>query len=235
MKKYIITFLFFLLLLYTFTGYRQWINGNIISPDGTIYTFLANEGKYAVFGEKTFISHIRWQPRKLRHLGGNINTGVYSINHDPNLTVLYRIKFYSEWSELYIKRELSSNKYEMENISSIKFVGSGSTFPGYYRANPKYLVDTGLNNNETIIFFEYLNNNEIFDYEIRNNHRNPFNIMDRNNGFIGFLYGFFDDIPNIAIDGTIWLNNADGLYYLVMDRRMFLLNNEWLRKLGYEK
>jgi hypothetical protein len=222
--------------LYTFTGYWQSINGNIISPNGTKYTFLSNEGKYIVFGEKAFISHIRWQPRKLRHGDGNTNTGVYSINNDPDLIILYRIKFNSEWAELYIKNELSVNNYEINNFNSIKFADTGNTFVGYYRANTKYLnKNIGLYNiNEIKEFIEYLNNNEIFDYEIRSIQRNPFNIMDQNKGFIGYIYGFFNDIPNIAIGGTIWLSD-DELYYLIMDRRMFLMNSEWLKKLGYEK
>jgi len=228
-------FVFFTYLSCSNDEYRQLINGNIISPDKVEYVFLANEGKYIILGERNFISHIKWQPRKLQHLSGNTNAGVYSINNDSDLTLLYRIRYNSEWYELYIKKELSKYNYELENCNSFKFIDTGSTFAGYYRANIEYMnEDIGINNNiEIKEFIKYLNNNEIFDYEIRSIQRNPFNIMDQDNGFIGYIYGFFNEIENIAIGGTVWQNKDDKLFYLVMNRRLFLLNVEWLEKLGY--
>ena len=217
--------------------YRQLLNGNILSPDKTEYIYFAYEGKYIIFGEPNFISYIKWQPRKLQHGDGKTNAGVYSINDNADLNILYRIKYNSEWSELYIKKELSINNYELENCNYFIFIDTITPFIGYYDADIKSInKGFGINENiEIIKFMEYLNNNEIFDYEIWGLLRNPFHAIDRSDGFAGYIYGFFDEIKNIAIGGTVWLNKNDELFYLVMNRRLFLLNIEWLEKLGYNK
>jgi hypothetical protein len=236
MKMLIIFFIFNGFLGCSANKYKQLRNGNIISPDNIEYVFLANEGKYIIFGERTFISHIKWQPKKLRHLNGKTDTGVYSCNHDPDLAILYRIKYNSEWSEIYIKKELAGNNYSFENCNAFKFLDTKSMFTGYYQANIEYLEDViGINNDIDIKnFIEEIKKNEIFTDERYYFLKNPFDLTAGDNGFIGYIYGFFQNVPNLAFPGTIWINN-DGLYYLVMDNRLFNINIDWLKKLGYNK
>jgi len=223
----LITILITIILVYSFTGYRQLINGNIISPNGIKYTFLAYEGKYVIFGERTFISYIRWQPKRLRHMG-EIKTGVYSINNELELTVIYRIKFNSEFYELFIKNELANNNYSFENSNKIKFIDASSSFTDIKILELDSVIS---NENEIKLFMEHIKNNEIYtDNEWLNFRRNPFNVMDGRKGLIAYIFGFFNDIPNIAFPGSIWLSD-DGLYYLVMDRKLYNINVEWLEKL----
>jgi len=227
----IVLFIFFIIFS-SCSGYRQSINGDIISPDKAGYAFLANEGKYVVFGERTFISHIRWELSK-SIMDSSINTGVYSINNDPDLTILYRVKSRSEWYELYIRKELSENDYSFENCNSFKFFDTGSSFAGYHRASIEHIdMDIGIKDDEIKHFLEDIKQNEVFIFVIFSFSRNPFDQTARNDGFVGYVYGFFDDLPNIAFPGTVWQND-DGLYYLVMNRRVFNINMEWLRRLGY--
>jgi hypothetical protein len=236
MKKLPILLFFIIILSCSIDEYKQLKNGNIVSPNKTEYTFLADEGKYIVFGEKSFISHIRWQPRKLRHLDGNTDAGVYSCNNDPNLTILYRIKYNSEWSEIFIKKELSGKNYSLENCNSFKFFDTKNPFYGYYFPSVDYLdVNIGISNNDDINeFLEEINNNEIFMDKTIVILYNPFDIMAGNNGFIGFVYGFFHDIPNLAFPGTVWIND-DRQFYLVMDERVFNISINCLKKLGYSE
>jgi hypothetical protein len=218
--------------------YRQLSNGNIISPNKTEYIFFANEGKYAVFGERTFISHIMFQPRKLKHMDGNTNTGIYSINNDPDLTILHRIKYNSEFYELYIRKELSQNDYIFENCNSFKFCETKNQFTGYYFLTNEYLISlesiSGIDNDDEIkIFVEDIKNNEInTDEHILSILKNPFDTG--NEGFVGYIYGFFNEIPNLAFPGTVWIDD-DGVYYLNMDKRMYKISIKWLKKLGYNK
>jgi hypothetical protein len=195
---------------------------------------LGNEGKYIIFGRPAFISHIKWQPRKLQHLDGNTDAGVYSLDYDPNLTILYRIKYNSEWSQLYVKKELSENNYSFENCNKFKFFDAGNLFVGYYWPDSDFLeTDFGINNDSDINnFIGELKNNEIFTDNIYYLLKNPFGEPWDFNGFIGYIYGFFQDIPNLAFPGTVWKNN-DGLYYLVMDNRLFAISIDWLNKSGY--
>jgi hypothetical protein len=235
MKK-IIAFLIFTILLSSCNEYKQLRNGNIISPDKTEYTFFASEGKYFVFGERSFISHIRWQPKKLRHMGGNTDTGVYSFNNDPNLTLLQRVRFDSEWYEIYIKKELSENDYSFENCNLFKFVDTKNPRIIAHRLRLEYFQDIiGMyNDNDIKHFIEHIKNNEIFTDIIYNIRRNPFDEIDGDNGFIGYLFGFFEDIPYLVIPGTIW-QKEDGTYWLIMDRRIFNISIDWLKKLGYNE
>ena len=216
--------------------YRQKRNGNILSPNNTEYVFLADEGQYIIFGERDFISHIMWQPRKLRHLDGNTNAGLYSVYNDPNYIILYRIKWNSEWSEIYIKKEFSELGYSYENCNFFGFFDTGDPFAGYYRVSIEYLnPQIGISKNEDIYnFLEYLKNNEIKEFEYTGLLRNPFTRNFEINGFVGYIYGFFDKIPNLAFPGIIW-ENDDGQYFLVIDRKMFSINIDWLRKLGYNE
>jgi hypothetical protein len=212
-------------------------NGNIISPDKTEYTFLAGEEEYILFGERSFISHIRWQPRKLRHMNGDKDAGIYSINHDPDLVILYYLRYNSEFAYIYIKEELSKKGYSFEDCISFRFFDTKSAFFGYYRANIEDLKTViGIENDVDIkSFLENLKNGEIFVDEYYINFlRNPFDAKAGNDGFIGYIYGFFQNIPYIAFPGTVW-TKEDGLYYLVIDRRIFTISIDWLRKLGYNE
>jgi hypothetical protein len=205
-------------------------NGNIISPDNIEYVFFAHERKYLIFGERSFISHIKWQPRKLQHLNGNIDAGVYSCNHDPNLAILHRVIYNSEWSEIYIKKELSGNNYSIENCNSFEKFGINRTISGYHRVDIDCLeTDIGIKNDTDVKkFIEDLKKNEIFNHEDYKFSRTLFD----NNGFIGYIYGLFQDIPYLALPGKIWIKD-DGLYYLEMDDRLFTISIDWLKKIGY--
>jgi hypothetical protein len=237
MKKTV--FLLFLIVLWgcSVNDYKQLKNGNIMSPDKIEYIFLAGEEIYVLFGERSFVSHIMWQPRKLRHLGGNIDAGVYSINHDPNQTILRFLKYNSEFGYIYLKKELSGNNYSFTDCNSFKFFDTGSTFAGYYRANIEHLeVNIGIDKAEDVNnFVENIKSNEIYtNKKFINFLINPFDVKAVNDGFIGYIYGFYQEIPNLAFPGTVW-TKENGLYYLVMDRRIFNISIEWLRKLGYSE
>jgi hypothetical protein len=214
--------------------YKQLRNGNIVSSDNIEYVFLAHERKYIILGERSFVSHIKWQSRKFQHLNGNINAGVYSCNHDPNLAILFRIKYNSEWSDIYIKKELSENNYSIEDCNSFKNFDIKRTISGYHRDENSYFeTDFGIKNDIDVKnFIEELIKNEIFNLEDYNYSRTLFDERTNDNRFIGYVYGLFQDIPYLALPGEIWINN-DRLYYLVMDNRLFNISIDWLKKLGY--
>ncbi|MDR1838997.1 MAG: hypothetical protein LBQ93_05355 [Treponema sp.] len=233
-KRLLILYFFIILCSCQNNEYKQLINGHIVSPEKQEYIFLAHEGKYFIFGESSFISYIKWQPRKLHHLGGNTDTGVYSFNNDPNLTILRRVKFNSEWSEIYIKKELTEIDYSFKNCILFKFADTKSPLIIGSRSRLEYLEGTiGIYKADDIKYFlEYIKNNEINTNEIYNYRRNPFDIMAGNDGFVGYIFGFFQYIPYLAFPGTVWQKD-DETYCLIMDRKMYEINIDWLKKLGY--
>jgi hypothetical protein len=203
-------------------------NSNIVSPNGIEYTRLAGEGKYFLSEKPSFIYHIKWQPRKLRHLNASTDAGVYSIGNDPDLAILYRVWFNSEFSEWYIRKDLSANNHSFEDIDTLKFIHADRSNSEYFNI----MEETG-NIIDAENFIRDIMKNEIITDENYQYYRNPFDLTAGNNGRIGYIFGFFHDIPNLAFPGAVWKDN-DGQYYLIMDRRKFSISIELLKELGYE-
>jgi hypothetical protein len=215
--------------------YRQNINGNIISPDGVEYVFLASETEYVTFGEYSFISYIKGQPRKLGHGDGNTDAGVYSVYNDPNLTILYRVNYNSEWSDYYIKKDLLKNNLSFENCCSFKFIKTENGWFDRYWPDIYYLTsDVG-------IYEENIVNNFINDMESKKIlDENYFSIFKSPPGtlfnddflFLGYIYGFFKNIPNLALPGEVY-KGSDNLYYLTIKSNVYIIDINWLIKLGF--
>jgi hypothetical protein len=166
----------------------------------------------------------------------DINIGLYSLNNDPNLLICTYIRT-DEHYDVYIKKELSINNYSFEDCHSFKFIETKNHFHGYWGVNNEFLKGIiGLDKaNDVNNFIEDIKSNEInWDDKFKYLLRDPYDITSGNKGFIGNIYGFFLDIPNLALPGTVW-KEYDGLYYLVMGWKIYNISIEWLRKLGYSE
>jgi hypothetical protein len=200
--------------------YRQLSNGNIISPNNDEYVYFAKEGKYYIVGEQTFISHIRGQPKKLQHMGVSVNAGVYSCNNDPCLKILYRIRYDSEWYELYIKKELSKNNYTFEGCDAFGFIDDES------KPDIKYF-ESNVTIKDEVEVKSFIN--DIKNNESSNLIKDQIYVLFSDYKYIGSLYGIYNDIPYLIFPGSICKDNLEK-YYLAADNKVYEFNSKWLEK-----
>jgi hypothetical protein len=212
-------------------------NGNIISPEGIEYVFLAHEGFVCTFGESKFLGKIRGEYPKLHHLGGSLNTGMYSCDIE-NLDILYRIKPNNEWRTYYRKASLPKIELIPENCIRFEFIRYKKK--EYYENNISssqihMICNEGLTNVEEIQSF--LNSikkekspSEAGLYELITNEDGRL----ENCYLMGCVYGYFENETNLAISYNVW-SFDDRFYSIDTDFGKYVLPIEWLDKLGYKK
>ena len=97
-------------------------DGTLIAPDGTEYVFLASEGILYHLGELEFVAYVEGEATENHHLGGSIQTGMFSIKDDPTDHLLIRELPNSEWRAIYRKASLPPFDFSLENCCRLEFV-----------------------------------------------------------------------------------------------------------------
>ena len=197
--------------------YRELKNGNIVSPDNMEYTPLPI--KYMYSGKSSFLSHLRfWNT--------NQKADVYSLNLDPELTILWCSQAKSEYAGLYIKKEFWENNYSnysLENCHTFKFISKKTKHAHYWEIENHM---EGTIDNDVEIFI-----NDIKKYEKTQDYLGYFWSFDN---YIGSIYGYFSNMPALVLCGSVYINDV-GWYYLEIDDRIFKLSIDWLKKMGYNE
>ena len=97
-------------------------DGTLIAPDGTEYVFLANEGILYHLGELEFVAYVEGEATENHHLGGSIQTGMFSIKDDPTDHLLIRELPNSEWRAIYRKASLPPFDFSLDNCCRLEFI-----------------------------------------------------------------------------------------------------------------
>ena len=211
-------------------------NGNIRAPNGIEYTFFSHEGFIQTIGESKFLGKIKWEYPYLHHLGGSINTGLYSTDLS-NLDIIFRYKPKNEWKTYY--RKTSLPKIELAPENCIRFVFIGNTELIHYENN-RSVENKHITNNAGIInpeeIKEFINciRNEYSPeeaglYEMVTNEKG----IIENTYAIGYVFGFFDNESNFAISYRVWSYN-NLAYSIHTDFGRYVLSIKWLEKLEYK-
>ena len=215
--------------------YRLLDNGNIIAPDGTEYILFAPESFIITFGEQRFLGKIAGERERLYHLGGSWETGMYSCD-DTNLDILYRVKPDSEWGEYYRKASLPMIDLRIENCVRFEFIKQRIFFGNNISPDRSHILC-----NDGIINIDEIN---LFIYELKNQESPQeaglYDMVRKENGMLencyslGYIYGYFDNETNLAINFIVWSFN-DLAYSVDTNFGSYVLPVEWLEKLGYKK
>jgi hypothetical protein len=212
-------------------------NGNIRTSNGIEYTFFAHEGFIETFGECKFLGKIRWEYPKLHHLGGSINTGIYSCD-DINFDIIYRIKPNNEWRTYYRKASLPKIELIPENCVQFEFIRYREIkhYENNFSSEKRNMIcNRGIINSDVIQSF--LNN---IKNEESPKEAGLYEMVTKENGMLencylmGYVYGYFKNEPNFAISYRIW-SFDDRAYSINTDFGNHVISIEWLEKLGYKK
>lgn len=101
-------------------------NGNILSPEGVEYSFLANEGILS-FSEYDieFLGYVQGEAKTSQHLSSTFQTGIFGIKdiyYDvPYDDILIRRLPDSEWRAIYRKASLPDFDYSVDNCVRLGF------------------------------------------------------------------------------------------------------------------
>lgn len=199
--------------------------GTLISPDGTEYEFLVNEGFLYVFGELEFVACVEGEP-EFSFQG--CQTGMFSIRDDPTDHLLIRVLPDSEWRAIYRKASLPDFDFSIDNCSRLEFIpsdemwGLGEKHGG---------CGAGITDPEEIAAF-------LSDLRAQKSARDAGldRLVAQPNGTllncycIGTVCGFFEEEPNLFVAMEVISYNDLG-YSMELDRRDRVLPEEWLPRL----
>ena len=199
--------------------------GTLISPDGTEYEFLANEGFLYYLGDLEFVAPVEGEP-EFSFQG--CQTGMFSIRDDPTDHLLIRVRPDSEWYAIYRKASLPDFDFSIDNCSRLEFIpfdemwGLGEKHGG---------CGAGITDPEEIAAF-------LSDLRAQKSARDAGldRLVTQPNGTllncycIGTVCGFFEEEPNLFVPMEVISYNDLG-YSMELDRRDRVLPEEWLPRL----
>lgn len=196
-------------------------DGTLISPDGTEYMFLANEGILYHLGELEFVAYVEGEATELHHLHGTFQTGMFSIKDDPANHLLIRVLPNSEWYAIYRKASLPDFDFSLENCCRLEFISWVEMFnDGDVRHAS---CGAGITDPEEIADFLSTVRSQKSAKEA-----GPFGY--HNCYTLGAVYGFFEEEPYLAV--RLYVTSYNNRHYSVLlnvvDR---VLPEEWLWRL----
>lgn len=211
-------------------------DGDLVSPWGVSYTYLASEeGNYLTgdgglnyLGELEFVGNVEGEEKNSQHLMDTFKTGMFAIKNDDSKNILIRRIPNSEWSYIYRKSSLPIFDFSVNNCVRLEFTS------GYGNSEKGLLHTTcrgGITENQKI---------KAFIHEVTTQ-KNPteagfYDLVKKSNGMYencyecGVVYGFFAEEPNLAIQMTVTSYN-DLAYSISIGEKEFVLPETWLQKL----
>ena len=197
----------------------------LISPDGTEYTFLANEGILDWLGELAFVAYVEGEPEKDFM---SMQTGVFSIEADPTDHLLIRKWPDSEWNSIYRKASLPDFAFSIENCSRLEFI----PYTEMRSANDKH-VRCGAGITDPAEIAEFLSTvraqksaEEADLYRFVGKPGGPYT----NCYLAGAVFGFFEEEPYLAVRLMVTSYN-DMAYSVYLDGVYHVLPEEWFLRL----
>lgn len=199
----------------------------LISPDGTEYEFLANEGILCYLGELAFVANVEGEPKTDRYY--LLQTGVFSIEGAPTDDLLIRKYPDSEWHAIYRKASLPTFEFSIENCSRLEFIPYTDM---KLSVNDKH-VGCGAGITDPAEIAEFLSAvraqksaKEADLYRFVGKPGGPYT----NCYVIGAVLGFFEEEPYLALPMTVTSYN-DMAYSVNLDGVDHVLPEEWFLRL----
>lgn len=97
-------------------------DGNLVSPSGVEYTYLANETELIYLGESEFMGGGAGEVKSSYHLDSAYQIGVFATTNDDNDNLLIRIAPDSEWFSIYRKASLPPFDFSLDNCIRLEFI-----------------------------------------------------------------------------------------------------------------
>lgn len=184
-------------------------NGNILSPEGVEYSFLANEGILYYIGDKNFLGSIEGEAKSSKHIG-YYQTGMFAIQNAANDHILIRRTPNSEWLAIYRKASLPEFDFSVDKCTSLGFI-SGFVFPG--TDLPSMIVGSIADPSEIAAFLS----------EVRAQpdprEAGLYELIKKPDGFLEncYLYGtvcaFFEEEPDLVVQ--MYIHSFNDLAYSI--------------------
>ena len=208
------------------TAFQITDENHIVTPDGTEYVFLANEGFVCTFGERTLLGRIEGENVSFTHLGAEFETGMFACEGDPDRRILVRSVPDSEWLAYYRKASLPPLDPSPDNCVRMEFVLYGQ------------IGIEHLTCGEGIVGAE---NVKAFLADIRSQQTvreaNLYDLCRTPDGYlencrqIGCVYGFFQSEPNLAVPLPVTSYNDKAYSISLGNSGEYVLPESWLAAL----
>jgi len=205
-------------------------NGNIVALDGTEYVHLANWGFVTAFGSHTLLGKLKGERRYLRHLGGKIETGMYSCEGDQDSEILMRILPDSEWYAYYRKAFLPALDLSPDNCVRFEIISEKWITPGIEHMS----CNEGIKGDDVAAFLADVRSQQSPEeaglYDLVRKPNGRFENCYRLSG-----YGYFENEPNLAMQFSVTSYNdkAYSLGFAYEDE--YVLPEKWFHMLMAEE
>lgn len=203
-------------------------NGNIICNTGKTYTFVAMEPDLCYFGQLYFLGPVAGEEPTLKHLGSSTKTGMYQISGYGTGNILIRVLPDCEWYAFYRNAALPPLIPSPENCMRIEYVPRMVA-----KQDPIHTtcMDGITDPDKVSAFFTVLMSQPTPKEAGLDKFVKQQDGQLNNTYFCGVIYGYFHQVPNVAI--PMWVTSYNDLAYSVQwDNREYVLPTEWLVSLS---
>ncbi len=198
-------------------------NGNILSPEGVEYSFLANEEVLYYIGDLEFLGSIDGEPEYSKHIG-YYQTGMFAIQNAANDHILIRRSPNSEWFAIYRKASLPEFDYSVDNCQRLSFV-SGFVGPNTDFRSP---IQSSITDPTQIASF-------LSTVRAQPDPREAglYELIKKPDGFLencylyGTVYAFFEEEPDLVVKMDIFSFN-DLAYSIEIEGKEYVLSEHLL-------
>ena len=208
-------------------------NGNLISPNGVEYKFLAREGELGFLGEIEFVASVKGEKKTSMHLGNEYETGMFSLKSAENDNILIRYQPNNEFYTIYRKASLPEFDFSTDNIIRLEYVTKDS-YAGAY-PNPAHATcGKGLVGKEEVakFFAEIKKQPTSFEARLYELVRVPGSNGRLENCYVNYnLQGYYEDEPLLVRKFSI--RNFNNIAYAIgYDGAERVLPEEMLQKVS---
>lgn len=198
-------------------------NGNLISPSGVEYRFLANEGILNYIGELEYVGDVEGQSSDPT---SPYKTGIFALKGNDNVLIRWRED--SEWYAIYRKASLPPFQFTIDNCTRLEFLHYSEYF---HNSKDHIACNRGIVGQTEAR--EFLFKVRLFEAP---RDAGLYDLVRKPNGFLencylyGWLCGFFEEDPNLVVKMQVQSFN-DLAYSIEIDRNEHVLANEFLQYL----
>ncbi len=193
---------------------------SVISNDGTKYNFVGTEeGAVRVLGKTEFVGHIEGEKTSFSHLGGEIKTGMYSVNGDRDVLIRYVPD--NEWYAVYVRDGLLNTEVSLEKCVRFVYVD------GLLMSADPEILNTKKGITDTDGFLDEIRSSQSArDAGLFEAHTKADGLYD-NITVCGYICGVLQDGLNVVIPLEVLSFNGEA-YSICIDDEYHVLSEEWL-------
>ncbi len=202
-------------------------DGSILAAYGCTYIPVGVEGEVYSIGKGEHLGYVAGEPTSSYHMGIAYTTGMFRIQGDDELRVLYRLAANNEWRAYYRRADLPALDLSLENCIRFEFIpyqemssrgchrdcGDGITDPAELQAFLSEIT-AGKTAREAGLYELLTNDQGVYD----------------NCYVYGYVLGYFAEEPNLVVHLTV-MSFHDLAYSITIDDTKYVLPEKWLAQL----